>query len=518
MIRPERPVADSLKYAGEREIETYPVPRPGAPLAIAAYPNSYRIGMSNLGFHFVYSYLSRSGRFSVERGFFGGSPLNGSAEAIFFTVSYEEDLINLVKMLVSSGIEPMRERRMGGPLVIAGGPVISSNPLPFFPLADVLAPGEGEVTLPLILEAAADAGTDRSALAERLSNVDGIILPGFSERTPAAAPADSGLFQSSAILASDTVFPDMLLVEISRGCPGACLFCMARSIYRPFRTMPFGRFESLVDSAAGRGMTPPRVGLVSTAVAAHPGFIDMMDLVHERGGSVGLSSLRAMDVDDATAAAIGRSRIKSISLAPETGSEGMRVRLGKKVHDQAFFNAARLLRGSGVSRFTLYMLAGLPGEDRRTFDESERFLRAFAEAAGGASVTVNLNALVPKPGTPLQFIGMTGQKELGASIESMKGACSAAGVGISVKGTRSSMNQARIALGGRAVGRAAVRFAAGRTSWKKALKDEGVDPGFIHSERGLIGPLPWEDVLFDSGRDALLIRYRAYFSRPDRSC
>jgi len=503
-------VAGSRKYAGERHLETYPEPRSGAPLAIAAYPNSYRTGMSNLGFHFIYSCLAGSGRYRVERRFLDDRPVPVKADAVFFTVSYEEDLLNLVKMLVSFGIEPMREKRVDGPLVIAGGPVVSSNPVPFFPLADVLAAGEGEGNLPLIVEAAADEGSDRSSLAARLSTVDGLILPGFSEETRLAGPVDPELFQNSVILASDTVFPDMLLVEISRGCPGACSFCMATSVYRPFRTVPLRRFESILDAIDGPGgTTTARIGLVSTAVAAHPDFTDIMESVEKRGRSVGLSSLRAIDVDGSTAEAIGRANIRSISLAPESGSEQMRRRMGKKVPDKAFFDAARMLRGVGVSRFTLYMIAGLPGEDRRTFDETEKFLKAFTESAGGARVTVNLNVLVPKPRTPLQFFAMPGPKELGASIDSMKDACAAAGTGISAKGQRSSMNQARIALGGEAVGRAAVRFTAGRTSWKRALRDEGVDPGFIHAERGLAEILPWEDVFVDSDRDALLRRYRA---------
>ncbi len=503
-------MADSRKYAGERPLEKYPEPRSGAPLAIAAYPNRYSTGMSNLGFHFVYSYLAGSGRFRVERRFLDDRTVPATAGAVFFTVSYEEDLLNLVRMLVSLGIEPLRERRGGGPLVIAGGPVVSSNPLPFFPLADVLAAGEGEGTLPLIVEAAADEGSDRSALAARLSMVDGLILPGYSEQTRTATPVDPELFQNSVIIASDTVFPDMLLVEISRGCPGACSFCMATSVYRPFRTMPFERFESILDSVLGaEGVDTRRVGLVSTAVAAHPDFTEMMRAVDVRGGNVGLSSLRAVDVDGDRAEAIGRAGIRSVSLAPESGSEKMRQRLGKKDPDTAYFDAVRLLRREGVSRITLYMLAGLPGEDGGTFDETEKFLSELAGAAKGARVTVNLNVLVPKPRTPLQFMAMPGQKEIRASVDSMRAACSDAGVGISVKGQRSSMNQARIALGGEGVGRAAVRFTAGRTSWKRALKDEGVDPDLIHLERGIGEILPWEQVFGDGGRDSLLARYRA---------
>lgn len=490
---------------GERSLQDYPRPMPGAPPVTAVYPNSYRTGMSNLGFHFIFSSLCATGRFRVERRFLGDKPGKGAPLALFFTVSYEEDLLNLVKILISLDIEPLREKRGEGPLIIAGGPVISSNPVPFFPVADILAAGEGEGTLPLIIDAVSEEDGDRQALAERLSGVDGLILPGFSESTTPAAPVDPELFQHSVILTPDTVFPDMLLVEISRGCPGACAFCMATSIYRPFRTMSLERFEAILDSASEEG--PLKVGLVSTAAAAHPDFTAMMKAVETRGGSVGLSSLRALDIGAANAAAIGRAGIRSVSLAPESGSERMRLRLGKNAPDDIYLEAARLLRGEGIGGFTLYMLAGMPGEDERTFSDTEIFLRAFAEAAKGARVTVNLNVLVPKPRTPLQFMAMPQRARLASSIDSMKAACVAAGVGISIKGQRSSMNQARIALGTEAVGRAAVRFAAGDTSWKRALKDEGVDPDHIHEERGISVPLPWEKAFGEGSRESLLRRF-----------
>lgn len=492
---------------GERPLQDHPRPLPGAATVTAAYPNSYSTGMSNLGFHFIYSSLARSGMFRVERLFLNDKPGKGVPLALFFTLSYEEDLLNLVKMLISLDIEPLREQRGEGPLIIAGGPVVSSNPVPLFPVADILAAGEGEGTFPLIIDAVSEEGRDREALAERLFGVEGLILPGFRENTTPASPVDPELFQHSVILTPDTVFPDMLLVEISRGCPGACAFCMATSIYRPFRTMPIERFEAILDSAAGEG--PVKVGLVSTAAAAHPDFSRMMEAVESRGGRVGLSSLRAIDIDAANAAVIGRAGIRSISLAPESGSEVMRLRLGKNSPDDIYLEAARLLRGEGVTGFTLYMLAGMPGEDEGTFTDTERFLSDFAKAAKGARVTVNLNVLVPKPRTPLQFMAMPRRAELALSIDSMKAACRGAGVKISIKGQRSSMNQARIALGSEAVGRAAVRFAAGNTSWKRALKDEMVDPDHIHDERGISDPLPWEKAFGDGNRDALLRRYRS---------
>ena len=113
-----------------------------------------------------------------------------------------------------------------------------------------------------------------------------------------AEPVQPELFRHSVILARNTVFSGMLLVEISRGCPGACAFCMATSVYRPFRAMPLERFESILDEAArGAGEVPAKVGLVSTAPAAHPRFTGMIRAAVDRGARVSVSSLRAVDLD-----------------------------------------------------------------------------------------------------------------------------------------------------------------------------------------------------------------------------
>jgi radical SAM superfamily enzyme YgiQ (UPF0313 family) len=502
-------LADPQKYAGERFLERYPVEQSDAPLAIAAYPNRYAVGMSNLGFHFLFSSLAGSGLFRVQRSFLDSEGSGQGGDAVFFTVSYEEDLLGVVRMLTEMGIEPLRANRQGGPLVIAGGPVVSSNPLPLFPIVDILAAGEGELVLPRILKTVS-GGNDKRRIADELSDIDGILLPGFSEDTILPAPVVPDDFQRSVILSPGAVFPDMLLVEISRGCPGACSFCMATSIYRPFRTISRERFETIVDSAIREvGTLEARIGLVSTAAAAHPQFTELIRTAADKGLGVGMSSLRAVDIDPGKAEAIVAAGIKSISLAPESGSEKLRRRLGKNVSDATYIKAVKLLSAGGIKRLSMYMLAGVPGENEESQAETKSFLSKLTAAAGDSRISVHLNLLVPKPQTPLQFMALPVPKDIARSVDSMREGCLSSGVGFTVKGRRSSINQAIIALGDESVGRAAVRFASGRTSWKRALKDEGFDPASIHEDRSSADLLPWEKVFGKAGREALLARYKA---------
>ena len=262
--------------ARERLLERFPPPPSGALRVAAGYPAPYRVGMANLGFHFLYGGLRRSPRLAVERFFSDTAPLTletgarlSSASALFFSVSYEEDYLNVVRILHRSGIPALRKERFGGPIVIAGGPAVSANPAPLSSIADAIALGEGEGTLEGIVRVLGEEGAvePREALPA-LAALSAVLVPGVSG--PGVSynePIAGGPFARSIIVTPENVFPDMMLVESGRGCPGACAFCLATSLYRPFR---FLRREALEEMLSRLDAPVRKVGLVSPAVAANP--------------------------------------------------------------------------------------------------------------------------------------------------------------------------------------------------------------------------------------------------------
>ena len=203
---------------GERPLERFRAPGRRAPLIVAAYPSAYRTAMSNLGFHFLLRNLRRLTGARIERAFTdtapytleSGTPLS-SAEAILFSVSYEEDFINLARMLVASGITLKRDERNGSPVVIAGGAAVSANPVPVADLVDAACLGEGEGTIERIAPML-DAGmaSHRERLLEGLQKIDGIYIQGRGGSFPAKEALSE--FPRSIILTPGTVFPDTLLI------------------------------------------------------------------------------------------------------------------------------------------------------------------------------------------------------------------------------------------------------------------------------------------------------------------
>jgi len=419
-------------------------------------------------------------------------------------------------MLHEAGVPALRERRGGRPIVIAGGPAVSANPMPLVEIVDAMALGEGEETLGEVIRLLEESGREEAerrrpaepgTLLQALARIPGMLVPGFSRvGVSFREPVAPSHFPRSIIITPESVFPDTMLVESGRGCPGACAFCLATALYRPFRFMPLAAFEELVEELHP---AVKKIGLVSTAVAANPDFVPIVKLLASRGIAVSFSSLRAEDLDDEKAALVGRIGTASVSLAPESGSERVRFALGKRVPDEVYFNAAASLRAAGVVHFTLYLLIGCPGDDEAALAETEVFMERFRKAIGGRGFSVHVNPLVPKPWTPLQFWAMPGEREIAERQRAVEKTLRRLGLRVQIKSVRSALRQALFSTGDEHVGRAIVHHVEGGLSWKRALEEAGVNADFPHEKKGPETAFPWDAISGPVRRGTLFKRFEA---------
>jgi radical SAM superfamily enzyme YgiQ (UPF0313 family) len=506
-------------HSDETFLERFPVPPRGAPSIFVGYPSTYSVAMSNLGFQYIYAEASRSGEFCVERFFSDTAPFTfetgmrlSEAICLLVSVSYEEDYINLVRMISAAGIEVNREKRDGRPLIIVGGPAISANPIPLRDIIDAAVIGEGEETIARILELlSGPESVDAGKVIKSLSFEDGIYIPDMDD-SPAMFRKDKtrDVFPHSVIMTGKTAFPDTMLFETGRGCPGVCGFCLATSIYRPYRPASLDSIVKILDDSI---VKPPKVGIVSTAVTAHPHFEELINIFRSREISVGLSSLSAEGINRDTVKILSDAGVRSASLAPETGDESVRFLVGKRTADEVYFNAAALLAENGVRRISLYLMTGLPGEDDGIFETTGDFLQELSRSAPKASFSVHINTMVPKPWTPLQFFAMPDIKVIRQRMKGLSSICRKAGMRVRTKSVRSSVRQAVLSLGDHRVGSALIEYVSGGVSWKRALKAAGVDIDSIHRERGLEGGLPWYSIEGPLSHETLLKRYEGMMKR-----
>jgi len=399
----------------------------GGRIAVAiVYPNSYYIGMSNLALQSVYSLFNAYPDFVCERAFYdppsrearhpypvvsmeSQRPLSDFA-VLAFTLSYEFDYFNMVQTLRSAGI-PLysHQRDERHPLVIAGGACMLTNPAGVAPFLDVAVIGEGEEIIPALVGAWREGlYGPREELLDELAEVPGLYVP---TRPPAAGAVErqwvhdiSGTEAYSTVLTADTELSNMTLIEVARGCGRGCRFCIAGYVFRPPRYRSKEQLLSIVEHSLAH---TPRVGLLGAAVADHPELSDLVVGAHEMGARVSVSSMRVDNLDPLVLRALAEGGTKTVTVAPEAGSERMRLAINKGVTEDQILEGAARVGEAGASRFKLYFMIGLPGED----DDDVHAMAALGNKikdrldryGHGTRLVLSVSPTIPKPWTAYQF-------------------------------------------------------------------------------------------------------------------
>ena len=412
-----------------------------------AYANSYEVGMSSLGFQRVYELVHEAPGWSCERFFTDGigMPLSVEADtplsefgAIAFSVSFEEDYVHLLQMLDRARI-PLRrcERHPWDPLVVMGGSAAAINPLPMAEFVDVFALGAAENLLNHLLPALAEQN-DREGALDRLASCEGFYVPAHHDpesdddltklrkvELTAEQMSAPGHLPTTAILTPKTEFADKYLVEMSRGCPEKCRYCWATFGMGKFRWHPTRFILESFDRA--RAVTD-QIGFVATAVGDHPEIEKILASAHEMGFRASVSSIRIPAVKPGVLEPLYASGARSITLAPETGSDRLRIAMNKPISNEFLLERVRLIFRHGFTQLKLYFIVGLPSEtedDVRAIlelaqDCRRQMLEETAKTGVAGHIHLGVNVLIPKPYTPWQREPMDDKRSLTRKISMLK--------------------------------------------------------------------------------------------------
>ncbi len=483
------------------------------------YPNSYYVGMSNLGIHAIYSLLNGYQNVVCERVFWDKKektnsviplslesqrPLSDFA-VLAFSITYELDYFNVVQILKASGI-PLyaADRDERHPLVIAGGPCIIANPMPLAPFFDCLCIGEAEAILPAMLPVISEGiKGKRHELLKALALLPGIYVPQSYDGTPVVRQRAENLDDfpvTSVILTPDTELGDLYLIEVERGCNWGCRFCLTGQAFRPMRSRSV---DNLVAQAELGLQHRKRLGLVGAAVSDHPQFEELLTRLQQIGAKLSVSSLRIKPLYSALLKEMVKGGAQTIALAPEAGSQRLRQLIRKGISEDDILESMYKVAEQGIKQLKLYFMIGLSTE---TDDDIEGIADLTLRCKGildrhqrGSRITLSIAPFVPKAGTPFQWLPMEQLTTLNHRLSWLKNNLLPKGVMLKCESPAWSQVQGVLARGDSKLAAVLTDMEEMSLSdWRKAINKCQLDTDYYLRQRwDTAEKLPW--AILDSG-------------------
>jgi radical SAM superfamily enzyme YgiQ (UPF0313 family) len=480
------------------------------------YPNSYYLGMSNLGFQTIYGLLNSYDNIVCERVFWEPKRLKAETpislesqrplpdfDILAFSISYELDYFNVVQILKASGIPILAaDRDESHPLMIGGGPCVTANPMPLSPFFDCFAIGEGEPILPGFIDTLTEGiEGKKEELLKKLASLPGVYVPALYDGKPIRrqwlADLDS-VATTSLILTPDTELGGMYLIEIARGCGWGCRFCLAGFQFRPFRFRPL---DSLLAQAE-RGLNYiDKIGLLAAAVSDHPEIGELAYRLHRMDVEISVSSLRVRPFSQALLKALAQSGAQTVTLAPEAGSERLRQTINKCVSESDIVEAVDKIAKQGIRQIKLYFMIGLPTETDADIDEMINLTLKLKERVQETitRIAITVEPFVPKAGTPFQWLAMAPEDVLNERVNRIKNSLAKNGIEVRAESVGWSLVQGVLSRGDARLGKALASMSRNSlAAWRRALADCNLNAdSYLHRDLSPDEPLPWS--VLDSG-------------------
>ncbi|MCL4491935.1 MAG: radical SAM protein [Nitrospirae bacterium] len=516
---------------------------PGGRISIClVYPNTYHVGMSNLGFQGIYGLLNKRDDVVCERAFLpddsdievyrrtntpvfsieSGRPID-RFDIVAFSVSFENDYPNILKILDLAKIPPIPSKRNEyHPLLIAGGVCLSFNPEPIAPAFDVVFVGEAEESLnefldmyrdrlkiplnPPLLKGDVREITFKNEIKREAVYLEGVYVPEFYsirydadgkiiERVAENNAPDvikrrylkdlSASPITTAIVTPESEFSGMYLIEAMRGCPWNCRFCLVGHIYDPPRKKSL---ESIRAEIASAKKVASRIGVVGPSLTDYPHIKDILCIDDV---AFSITSLRA---SEKSAELVGLLKgHKSVSIAPEAGTERMRKIINKRITGKDILDTAKLILDAGIENLRLYFMIGLPAETTEDIAGIVELVKKVRGLAVRSSIILSISAFVPKPFTPFQWRSMEPLDSVKEKLHFIKKALrNLKGVKVFHDVPKYARMQGMFSVGDRRIF-SVLELMADTDDWGKACSAAGVDRDFyIFRNKDFGELLPWD--------------------------
>jgi radical SAM superfamily enzyme YgiQ (UPF0313 family) len=483
------------------------------------YPNSYRTGMSNLGFRIVYFLLNDMTDVVCERTFLpediteytnteifsyeSSTPLY-RFDIIAFSVSFENDFPNIVKILNLANIPIYSTKRtQHHPLIIMGGACCYLNPEPVADFFDICFVGEAEGMMTNFIESYKKSAS-KSELFANLKGFKGIYIPSMP------ALKVEGCFLKDIdrlkyfpqLITPNTEFSNMYLVEAQRGCPWRCRFCAISAIYGNGRKRGLESITIEINEAA---KYCKKIGIIGPSLSEYP---HILDILGTNGVEFSITSLRA---NSRSVEIISKINKNSVSIAIESASERLRGAINKRLKTEDIMETCRQILKSDTSTLRLYFMIGLPMETDEDVKEIVAMVKEIRKASIKGTIALTVSVFIPKPITPLQFHPMAERAVVKRRLRIIKqGFKASENIRVTHDSIKNAYKQGFFARGDRSLSRALERMSA-NSDWIEAAIEAGIESDdYVFRKFGFEEQLPWDYLYTDEYKGHLIEEYNLY--------
>ena len=415
---------------------------------IFAFPNTYTVGITSLGYQLVWATFAMRKDVEVSRLFIDiHEPLPRKPELFGFSFSWELDYVNILNLLESLNIPiNSKDRNDTHPLIFGGGAVLTGNPEPFADFFDIILLGDSENLLPAFIEAykeVREANRQRKLL--HLATIEGVYIPSLYHVIYESKegvikeikPIDnsissvvkkqtykSNILSASTVVTKQAAWENIYMVEVVRSCPEMCRFCLASYLTLPFRK---ASLEDSLIPAIEKGLKyTNRLGLLGASITQHPEFDELLNYLNQEKFNnirLSLASVRTNTVTEKLVNILAKRDCHSLTIAVESGSEKVRKIVNKKLTNDEIIEAAINGKKGGLKGLKLYGMVGIPEETNDDIELTIEMMENIKKATPGLRLTFGCSTFVPKSHTPFQWFGLNKnskkrlqylQKKLGA--------------------------------------------------------------------------------------------------------
>lgn len=486
-----------------------------------AFPACYSFAMSSLGYLWIFKSIDEDENINVER-IYTDSKLTrmqiNEIDAICFSFSFDMDFVGIFQILEKYNI-PFKssERNENHPLIFGGGPVLTSNPVPYKEIFDFMVIGDGEFINNKAIDIISTAkGKNKQTILNKISEINGIYVPSVNKEKIIKNSVKINECVYTPILSDEAFFKNMFIMEISRGCSNCCSFCVASYMNLPVRFAPLENIKETIDLGLKH---TDKIALLGAQVTAHPKFKQICEYIYEKIQSnpeieMSISSLRVDAVDDCIVKTLAAGHQKHVTIAIEAGSERLRKVINKNVSEEQIFRTVETLRKNGLKGVKIYAMLGIPTETQKDLEEIVYLAKRLKQSNKGFDISFAFSSFIPKPNTPLQWHGRFETAELEKRQQFLKKEFHKIGIKAGFSSIKWDYWQAVLSRGDGHFADFLIdiyKNGAKLGAYKNASKNRFNPNDYAIRNYDLDESLPWDFIEMHPGKTVLTDRYRKIF-------